>query len=144
VSKKSEGRVDEPPTRKSHRASSQDWVWDWEEGRLKYQGAQQGWYLPERWSETVSFSEDLENTRGVYVIQARPSGMVKIGYSTDVYRRRDSLQTSNADTLYILMVLDAPRYVERELHRKLSHHRVRGEWFAPECLAEIEGTYPRV
>lgn len=132
------------PDRESHVRSADDWVQDYSGATptLRYQGPQHGWYLAERWSETRTFGP--EKVAGVYVIQRRPSGAVKIGYSIDIYQRRDSLQTSSDETLFIVTILDLPMEWEKVIHKRLSQYRIRGEWFSPECLDEIDDRYPRV
>jgi hypothetical protein len=51
---------------------------------------------------------------------------IKIGKSTNVDARFDSLRTSSAHRLILLAVTDIP---EKTLHQRFAHLRVRGEWF---------------
>jgi len=76
-------------------------------------------------------SEDL------YIMQAHGSGAIKIGRTNDVGRRLSELQTSNPAEIRILIVLEGQGNRERSLHRRLVDHRLRGEWFSYEGLAEL-------
>lgn len=67
----------------------------------------------------------------IYVIRARESGRIKIGHSRDPKRRLAQLQSASHEKLTLLTPsFPAPRFVERELHRVLRKHRVRGEWYS--------------
>ena len=69
----------------------------------------------------------------VYFIQAGTSGPVKIGCAGDAARRLIELQVGHPETLVFLGQLDGGHAVERVIHRKFSHLRIRGEWFSPAC-----------
>jgi len=78
--------------------------------------------------------------QSVYFI-ADEHGNVKIGYASSVGWRLANLQTANASELTLLVEIpDGGPKLERELHKRFSEHRVRGEWFrlAPEILDYIE------
>lgn len=62
-----------------------------------------------------------------YFVEAVGQGVVKIGKSTNVEKRIDSLQVSSAHELRVLRVVDGD--VESLWHRRLAHKRVGGEWF---------------
>lgn len=69
---------------------------------------------------------------GVYFIRA--GKQLKIGHAADVQKRLSALQTGAATTLHIEHVWrvhgrQQREALERFLHRKFSHLRVRGEWF---------------
>lgn len=66
----------------------------------------------------------------VYFIQNARSGHVKIGFSTDVRSRLSALQTSQADSLVLIRLIDGGPATERWLHRRFGHLSLRGEWFA--------------
>lgn len=75
----------------------------------------------------------------LYVIAARPdSGPVKIGLATNPARRMRGLQTGSPQRLglhgtFKLVGPDARKTayrLERDIHRRLAHAAVSGEWFA--------------
>lgn len=77
-------------------------------------------------------------TSFVYVI-GQADGPLKIGVSSDVEKRRKSLQTaSHKDFLIIHLSRPMRRKdafaVERDSHQQLAAHAVGGEWFS--CTAE--------
>lgn len=101
----------------------------------EYVGPTEGWYpAPPCEPDEVS---------GVYLVQAHPSGRVKIGYSANVDRRLRSLQTGSPEQLKLVSVLDLDRAGENEIHKRFMHLRVHGEWFEPEVL-DLLDEYPRV
>lgn len=65
----------------------------------------------------------------VYFIQGMSDTPIKIGYTTDVFNRLDTLQTGNPSRLNLLVVLPGSRRLEVAYHRLLTKDRVRGEWF---------------
>lgn len=75
----------------------------------------------------------------VYVIQAGEGGPVKIGFSTNVLRRIENMQVASAAPLRLVVLLDGSQEAEREIHARMSHHRLRGEWFSPAVLSETFG-----
>lgn len=82
---------------------------------------------------------------GVYFIQAGKSGPIKIGFSDDVSKRIASLQTGNADTLNLRLVVPGTMETEADLHRRFASARIRpsGEWFATTReLLEFMGQTP--
>lgn len=63
-----------------------------------------------------------------YLIQEEDGGFVKIGTTTNnVKHRLAIMQVANARTLVLRR--EIPGNVERELHARFAHLRVRGEWF---------------
>jgi len=52
---------------------------------------------------------------------------LKIGRSTDVYKRLRMVRTMNPIPVELLAVVDND--IERELHKLFAPHRVNGEWF---------------
>lgn len=76
----------------------------------------------------------------VYFIQAGANGPIKIGTATDLPTRIATLQTGCPEPLVILGTIPGDLLVEGALHRALSDHRYRGEWFHPtgEVLEVIE------
>lgn len=85
-------------------------------------------------------SKESPEYGGVYFVRSKDA--VKIGYSRDWRKRLKGLQTSSPDHLTVLAVYFGTRDLERELHQKFSHLRLRanGEWFShnEEIAAFIE------
>lgn len=69
----------------------------------------------------------------IYVIR-NESGFYKIGFSNNPRRRFSMLQTSSAERLDLLGVVEGTIDDEREIHRLLARWRIAREWFA-ECRA---------
>lgn len=65
--------------------------------------------------------------KGVYF--AESDGYVKIGYSTDVDRRMESLQTMCPHGIKLLHVEPGTMQTEKEWHRAYAEYRHNGEWF---------------
>jgi predicted GIY-YIG superfamily endonuclease len=65
----------------------------------------------------------------VYFITCRKTGMVKIGCAYDPFARLKTLQSGSPTKLKIEALLKGSHKRERELHKLLAKHRVRGEWF---------------
>lgn len=72
-----------------------------------------------------------KKTCGLYLVEAL--GKYKIGISADIGFRMGSLYGSMPCdmtlVLYIPMKENAAKALERKLHNKYRHHRVRREWF---------------
>jgi len=67
----------------------------------------------------------------VYFIQQGSDGPIKIGLAENVWRRRCKLQTGCGEILFLLTETPGSRQLERSLHRRFRHQRIRGEWFQP-------------
>jgi hypothetical protein len=65
----------------------------------------------------------------IYFVQTESGGPIKIGFAEDVGKRVADLQLAMPHRLVVLGVMDGTRSNEQELHRRLHHIRVRGEWF---------------
>ena len=90
----------------------------------------------------------------IYFIAAKRSDeirAVKIGIAHDPRSRLADLQTANHLSLELIATLGGfcpgkvvcgkrrlITFFETWLHGRLAQHRLRGEWFAPSCLDEIE------
>ncbi len=64
-----------------------------------------------------------------YIIQAGPTGPVKIGRADDPEDRMRTLQTGQAEELRIIRIVDTPYDCEGAFHERFAEHRLRGEWF---------------
>ena len=61
---------------------------------------------------------------------------MKIGTACNVERRLKNMQTGSPDILGLWGVIkfqdkSEAKHKEKELHKKFSTHRVKGEWFKP-------------
>lgn len=70
----------------------------------------------------------------------RSGDAVKIGYAERPDKRIPSLKTANPNELVVLGVMEGGVGDEKELHRRFSRRRLRGEWFelSNEILVFIE------
>lgn len=69
----------------------------------------------------------------VYFVQAGSStGPIKIGYSINLKKRLDDLQTANHEQLTLLGVIPGCGLVdETKIHQQFSPLNIHGEWFYP-------------
>lgn len=65
----------------------------------------------------------------VYFIHAEGTDLVKVGYTSDLARRFDQLQTACPHRLELLGIEQGPRSREKYYHDCLKPYRYRGEWF---------------
>jgi len=72
-------------------------------------------------------ARDKASRTSTYIIKNPSSGLIKIGKTVDIKTRLQTLMCGAGVMLEILVVI--PADIERELHQKFSHLRVRGEWF---------------
>ena len=60
----------------------------------------------------------------------------KIGFSGDVDKRLNSLQTGNPETLEVHHKIEIPesraRLIESKIHKEYSYLTIKGEWFKME------------
>lgn len=80
----------------------------------------------------------------IYFIQTE-DGPIKIGYTTSVKKRMNTLQTSSPKKLTLLAEMQGSRTFEREIHNKFHHIKMTGEWFRPEqelmnFIQDLKGT----
>lgn len=65
----------------------------------------------------------------VYFLHAPDCGLVKIGYSFELWRRVAEIQLLSPARLEILGAMPGGLRKESELHRRFAHLRSHGEWF---------------
>ena len=91
-----------------------------------------------------------EPARGyLYVVKPKyKDGPLKIGIAGDLQKRLDTLQTAHYEDLEVVMtvLIDAPKQLERQLHKRFREYRIRGEWFAAnryvyEALLALPGAH---
>lgn len=140
---------DKPPhhrTDATHKSNGRDWRSQHLSGTsinaAEYVGPQAGWYKPVPWSQQLTFGEEDADDpiEGVYLIRGRDSGLVKVGWSTNVYSRLSTMQTGSSEDLELVDVLQVGRTMEQTIHENNSDLRVRGEWFKPEIIERLLGT----
>jgi hypothetical protein len=70
----------------------------------------------------------------VYFAQKRKGGLIKIGWSRSVETRMAAVRAK------VVGAIPGERKVEKALHERFAHLRVRGEWFKPgaDLLAYID------
>lgn len=79
----------------------------------------------------------------VYFIRRKgdPSGLIKIGLTSDLSRRLASMETTIPEGIDLLVAIDGGEPVEAHFHALFRDSRVSGEWFVPsaDLLACIDG-----
>lgn len=72
----------------------------------------------------------------VYLIRAGDTDFVKIGWASDVARRRKHLQSGNHLPLHVIRTIEGPAATERLLQGYFRQFHHSGEWFVfqPEML----------
>jgi hypothetical protein len=72
-----------------------------------------------------------------YIVQAQPSGNIKIGCAASAVSRIRDLQGATWETLTLLATLPGGWDTEQRLHWEFAAHHIAREWFrpAPEILA---------
>ena len=86
-------------------------------------------------------SEGTKSEEGfVYYIQEEMEGSIKIGWSKDPLRRLTDHETSNPRDLRMVVYVKGSQEDEKEIQRKFSKFKTKGEWFRPEkpLLVHIE------
>jgi hypothetical protein len=83
----------------------------------------------------------------VYFITAGDDAFVKIGFTGDMTARLQSFATGSPHEIKLLLRMEGPAALERELHKRFATDRVRknGEWFrlSAEIKAFIESEKAR-
>jgi len=76
----------------------------------------------------------------VYYIQEEMDGSIKIGWSKDPLRRLTDHETSNPRDLRMVVYVKGSQEDEKEIQKKYSKFKTKGEWFRPEkpLLVHIE------
>lgn len=72
----------------------------------------------------------------IYLIFSQENGYYKIGISKNPQKRIEQLQTGNSSELKIIETYKSEYYnkIEKALHRRFSHARINGEWFALDAV----------
>ena len=65
----------------------------------------------------------------IYAFQIGDDGPIKIGFTTNVEKRKKGIETSTPYDLSILLNIPGTKTNECWTHSRLRPHRLRGEWF---------------
>jgi len=67
----------------------------------------------------------------------------KIGYTKDIKKRLSSINTGNAKNIEIVDYIIGSKSIEKKLHKKFDHLKIKGEWFLKdnEILEYFKSTY---
>lgn len=72
-----------------------------------------------------------ENKEYVYFIQNDLTKHIKIGYSSNVKQRFNTIETASGSSMTLLLLIEGNRRDERNFHLMFDLHRAKGEWFYP-------------
>jgi hypothetical protein len=78
----------------------------------------------------------------VYFMANLAMETVKVGYTTNLKKRLDVLQTGNHNRLEICCFIRAPRVVEQLIHQALVPFVIRNEWFKHD--ASVDGLIRKI
>lgn len=67
----------------------------------------------------------------IYFIQQGDSGPIKIGYTNNISKRINALQSSSPEKLHLLGAIEGDKDRERVLQKFFHAHKMQGEWFKP-------------
>jgi hypothetical protein len=83
---------------------------------------------------SVLVKKPLSNKK-IYVFQNRKNGLIKIGISKDIDRRKRQLECASGcrlKTIFRSLELEDASKIEKLAHQNFATKRERGEWFAVE------------
>ncbi|MBK7426501.1 MAG: GIY-YIG nuclease family protein [Saprospiraceae bacterium] len=75
-----------------------------------------------------SYKEFTEGIEYVYLMLNSDTSLIKIGTSKNPGYRERTLH-SKEPKVYLIALWECKKSVEKELHKKYSHKKIRGEWF---------------
>jgi len=67
----------------------------------------------------------------VYFLESADTGLIKIGFSTNVEQRARAIESMGGSAVRLLATKPGTFKTERRLHRRFAAWRTRGEWFEP-------------
>ena len=85
-----------------------------------------------------------QGKRKYWLYAIKSGSAVKLGFSTDVKRRRRDMQTGQQQQLsikwkyYVDTNKGEAMKLEKKLHRFCKKYKMRGEWFRAECMTIVE------
>ena len=117
-----------------------------EEGRLEYAMRMKAWLDAERKARKPppaiitlrqASNRVLEPVpEGEFVYFIAGAGLIKIGFTTDLDRRLNEIQSLSPVRVWLIHSFPGGYAHERELHRMFAPHRKWGEWFAEKPVLE--------
>lgn len=102
-------------------------------------------YEQEMKSRASNLPDIPQKKTKIYLMRHGVNGLVKIGKSINPSLREKTLQAEDPMIEKIFHSNWVSPHVERDLHRKFSHLRVRGEWFSlsQEDIASIKASFKK-
>ena len=98
----------------------------------------------EKWTHfykiTGYMSKNIQNGVVYFIHMKGNLEMFKIGYSTNLNKRLESLQIGNPHVLCVYKIIDnVSRKIETRLHHLFRKNHIRGEWFSitPEMIDSV-------
>jgi len=83
------------------------------------------------WIKSEHRRRSIAGQPRVYFIQGAGSGLIKIGFASNLKQRLSALKTGSPVPLTILAHRPGDEEEEAWLHSQLAAHRAHGEWFQP-------------
>ena len=100
--------------------------------------------LKKKWTHfyeiTGTTSKNIYNGIVYFIHMEGNLKMFKIGYTTDLNKRLESLQIGNPHLLCTYRTIEnVLRTKEKQLHRYFNKYHIRGEWFAitPDMIEKV-------
>lgn len=80
------------------------------------------------------YASECKTEKGFVYFIRDGLGHIKIGIARNVEKRKSGLQTANPNELETFFIMSVPSIydameIEKELHKKFSKDRLKGEWF---------------
>lgn len=72
-----------------------------------------------------------KNSEYVYFFESELTKLIKIGYSSNVAKRRKQIEAMQGGKINILKVILSSKKNEKYLHERFNHLKTHGEWFLP-------------
>lgn len=72
-----------------------------------------------------------KNNEYVYFFESELTKLIKIGYSSNVKKRRKQIEAMQGGKINTLKVILSSKKNEKYLHERFSHLKTHGEWFLP-------------
>jgi hypothetical protein len=72
----------------------------------------------------------------VYLMKDSAKQIYKIGFTSDLDRRRSQLNRNNGLSLALVNHFRGTMQAERKIHKSLNHYRVVGEWYRLDPMVE--------
>lgn len=83
--------------------------------------------------EMDSYAEKRNKLDKIIYFAQEQTGLIKIGITTNLFQRLNSLQMERNTILNLLFHTTGNKIIETELHTKFSHLCEEGEWYKPDA-----------